>query len=144
MHLVLAILLLIIDQASKLWVQRTLPMNQPHAILPPWLYLTHVENPGAAFSLLPGRRWFFIAAALIFLVFARTNLIQMTRQSPSSRWGLSLALTGTVGNLIDRIRYGSVIDFLDVPFFTVFNIADCCIVIGFGLIIWTQSQRRPS
>ncbi|NLN17885.1 MAG: signal peptidase II [Firmicutes bacterium] len=143
MHLVLAILLLIIDQASKFWVQRTLPMNKPHAILPPLLYLTYVENPGAAFSLLPGWRWFFIVVALAFLILVRTHLVQMTRENPSSRWGLALALAGTAGNLIDRIRHGSVIDFLDVPFFTVFNIADCCIVIGFGLIIWNQFHSHP-
>lgn len=144
MYLALAALLLIIDQASKLWVQRTLPLGVPHAIFPPWFYFTHVENQGAAFSLLVGRRWLFIAAAGGFVLLAWANRTAISRQKGMFRWGLALGLAGAIGNLIDRIRLGSVIDFLDLRVFPVFNIADSCIVIGFGLMIWSQLQGPNS
>ncbi|MGI6611509.1 MAG: signal peptidase II [Limnochordia bacterium] len=144
MHLALAVLLLIIDQASKLWVQRTLPLGEPHAILPPWLYFTHVENQGAAFSLFAGQRWLFVTAATGFVLLAWANRAIVARQDRMFRWGLALGLAGAMGNLIDRVRQGSVIDFLDLRLFPVFNIADSCIVIGCGLILWSQLQGPTS
>lgn len=136
-------LVLVLDQATKYWVARTVPLDTGFAVAP-FLNLVHVRNPGAAFGLLAGLgdRYLMLGltlaalAALFFLVF---------RVAPRNRWtGLSagFVLGGAVGNLIDRVRFGQVTDFLDFHLsgyhWPVFNLADSALTCGFillGLII---------
>ena len=140
--LVLILLILAADQATKLWVLAAL---QPYEVIPvmPSLNLTLVFNEGAAFSFLADaggwQRWFFVALALVVSV---VLLVWLWRLKPEDRMtaaGLSLVAGGAIGNLIDRIAYGHVVDFVDVYWrawhWPAFNVADSAITVGVGLLL---------
>ena len=110
-------------------------------LLPGVLHLTYVQNTGAAFGLFRGCAGLFIALAVVIAGWVSVELSQ--RPHPTlGRVGLSLILGGAVGNLIDRARLGSVIDFIDLRVWPVFNLADSAITIGVGLLLWL-AVRRP-
>ena len=137
MQLVLiALLVLVLDQASKYAVKSAMELNQSIPLIPRVFHLTYIQNPGAAFGLLANRTSFFIW--ITFLVVAL--ILVFYRQIPGDRrWtrlALAMMLGGAVGNLIDRLRAGSVVDFLDFRFWPVFNLADSAIVVGMGLLAW--------
>lgn len=142
-RLALAVLVLVADQISKLAVLR---LMEPYQSVPvfPGFNLTLAFNRGASFSFLSEaggwQRWLFsgisIAAAVVIVVLLR-------RTPPTDRLtglGLALVLGGAVGNLIDRLRLGHVVDFLDVFYrawhFPAFNIADSAISVGAALLVW--------
>lgn len=138
----LSLLLIVLDQASKLWVMANFHLYESIALLP-GVNFTYVHNTGAAFSFLSSQdgwqRWFFVAIALV----ATTVLtVWLTRLKDSERWmavTLSLILGGAIGNLYDRIAYGYVIDFVDVYVgvyhWPVFNVADCAISVGVVMML---------
>ena len=139
---------LVLDQLSKLAVIQSLDLYEV-IVLTPFFNLVHVVNPGAAFSLFadqPGwQRGFFIVIALIASV---VILYLMRQTSGRNRFSLALALIlgGAVGNVIDRILYGHVIDFLDLHVagwhWPAFNVADSAISVGAVLLIW-DGLRKP-
>jgi len=103
----------------------------------PWLSLTHVHNRGIAFSLLGGVSWLLpagIALTLLFMVFY--NRARWTR-GVIARPALALLAGGAVGNLIDRLRVGAVIDYVDLSVWPVFNLADVAVTVGAGLFVLT-------
>jgi len=133
----LSLLVLVLDQLSKLWVVANFDLYESIQLIPQ-LNFTYVHNTGAAFSFLSSaggwQRWFFVAIALVASI---SLSVWLTRLKPSERWmavTLSLILGGAIGNVLDRIAYGYVIDFIDVYYQTwhwpVFNIADCAISVG--------------
>ncbi|HZW49421.1 MAG TPA: signal peptidase II [Bacillota bacterium] len=137
MDLLIALLILLSDFFSKQWVMTTLPYAAATPFLPGLLQLRYVWNTGAAFSILTGQRWFLVVLASLAaaaLIFFRKKIIANQRIMRVI-WGLVFG--GTVGNLIDRIRFGYVIDYLEFDFITfpVFNIADSALVIGMGLYL---------
>lgn len=139
----LALLVLIADQLSKIWVIKNFSLGESVSLLPVFNF-TYARNYGAAFSFLGDaggwQRWLFTAIAVVVTVILSVWLSRLK----SSQWKLSLALVlivaGAVGNLIDRSLYGYVVDFLHVFYqdwhYPIFNIADCAITIGAGLLIW--------
>jgi len=139
----IALLVLAADQLSKLYIRAHF---QPYAmlpIIPNWLDLTYTLNPGAAFSLfatMPAqfRRVFFVALSAGAMVVLMGLLVRRST-SPASGVAFALILGGTVGNLIDRLVRGTVIDFIyfhHASFsYPVFNIADSAITFGVGVII---------
>jgi len=138
----LSLLALVLDQASKLAIANSMALYESIELLP-FFNLTYVHNPGAAFSFLSEaggwQRWFFAALALIMSI---ALTIWLTRLQKHEIWlaaALSLVLGGAVGNLIDRLLYGYVIDFLDVYYggshFPAFNIADSAITIGVTIML---------
>ncbi|CAG0962388.1 signal peptidase II [Anaerolineae bacterium] len=143
--LVIALIILIADQASKVWVIQNIPLNTTLDIIPPLsgiFVLTHITNSGAAFGLFPQLSLVFTLIALaVSLVIVFYN-----RSIPSDQWlvrlSLGLQLGGALGNLVDRLRFGSVIDLLYVRYFPVFNIADSAIVCGVILLMW-HLMRTP-
>jgi signal peptidase II len=138
LHLVAGILLILFDQISKWWVQSTLLPGHSLPVLPPWFFITHVQNPGAAFGLMANRTPLIIVVSLGVVIAAWVKRKQIARQPRTLRWGITLSLSGAIGNLIDRIRVGQVIDFLDLRIWLwVFNVADICIVVGVTLLIWS-------
>lgn len=153
-RLALAALLILLDQASKLAVLRLL---EPYQTIPvvPGFNLTLAFNRGASFSFLADaggwQRWLFSGIALAASVII---VILLRRTPPAERLnglGLSLVLSGAVGNLIDRLWLGHVVDFLDVYYrswhFPAFNIADSAISIGAALLVlgmWRQERAAPS
>ena len=135
-YTVLTFLLVLADQASKAWIRTTLEEGQSLPIIKPYLYFTYVLNSGAAFGLFAQQTWLFIIAGLVALGLVWYYRQQLYHQSPLTRWGVSLALAGALGNLIDRIRIGHVIDFIDITIWPVFNVADMAIVGGVVLLFW--------
>ena len=143
----LVLLVVVLDQASKLWVLANFELYESVPVIPGLFNLTFLRNTGAAFGMFAGhpawwRQGFFIGVALIALVVIVIMQRRLGRQN--SWYTLSLALIGggALGNLIDRIRFGSVVDFLDVYIFNhhwpAFNIADSAISVGVGVFLLTQ------
>lgn len=125
--------LLIVDQLSKFWASANLMNQDPWVLIPGVFELHYTENRGVAFSMLQGQRWIFIPitiimTAVLFLMLLRSP---MRKDKPFSL-ACSMVIAGAIGNLIDRIVYGFVIDFLYFSLidFPIFNFADCCVVVG--------------
>jgi len=138
----LSLLALILDQASKLAVDGSMKLYQSIQIMP-YFNLTYVHNTGAAFSFLSEaggwQRWFFAGLALVISVVIAVWLARLKKHETMLAVALALVLGGAVGNLIDRLVYGYVIDFLDVYYqdwhWPAFNIADSAITLGVVLIL---------
>lgn len=141
---------LVADQLSKLYVKSHFQLYQSVAIVPDWLDLTYTLNPGAAFSLFASmpaafRAVFFIALSIVATVVLVALLAR--RATPlSSGIAFALILGGTVGNLIDRLAYGKVVDFIYFHHrsfsYPVFNIADSAITAGVAVIVIFGSFGR--
>ena len=118
------------DQMAKL-ATLTLELGETADFLPPILRLRRVHNYGAAWSSLSGARWLLIAATAIGIAALIWLLIKIVRH-PLGFWALTMVVGGGLGNLIDRIFRGYVVDMLDVMLFNypVFNVADCFVVVG--------------
>ena len=132
--------LLLVDQLIKLLVINTMYLYQSIKVIPNFLYITYVENDGGAFSILSGGRWFFVIMAIITLVLLFKFIFDDTKVSKFDTICYSLLASGIVGNLIDRVFHGKVIDYIDFYIFgfdaPVFNFADICIVFGALMIIY--------
>ena len=137
---------LILDQATKRSIVERFYYAERLEVIPGFFDLTHVRNPGGAFSFfadgpLEWRMAFFVGATLLALVLLTIFLVRHEGQDRLIPLALGLVMAGAVGNLIDRIAYGEVIDFLDVHLWggytwPTFNVADSAIVLGVGLLIF--------
>ncbi len=142
----LSLLVLVLDQASKWLVSHALQLYQSIAVVPGFR-LTYVHNTGAAFSFLSDaggwQRWLFALLALAISAVLTIWLLRLKPQEKLMAIALALVLGGAVGNLIDRLLYGYVIDFLDVYYqnwhWPAFNIADSAICIGVALMLLDNS-----
>jgi signal peptidase II len=141
-----------LDQLSKLAIERTLSLYQSVAVLP-FLEITRLHNTGAAFSFLADaagwQRWLFTALALIVSAVLAVWLRRIDR-SPVLASAVALILGGALGNVIDRLRLGHVIDFIFAHwgqhYFPAFNVADSAICVGAGLLLldtWLSSKAPP-
>jgi signal peptidase II len=138
----LSLLVLCLDQASKLAVDGSMQLFESIRLFQGF-NLTYVRNTGAAFSFLSQaggwQRWFFAGLALVMSSMMVLWLLRLKSHEKLMGAALSLVLGGAVGNLIDRVAYGYVIDFLDVYYqdwhWPAFNIADTAICIGVGLML---------
>ena len=146
----LAAAIVIVDQLTKWWALVALPLQRPVEILP-FFNLTLVYNRGAAFSFLAGaggwQRLFFIVLAMVI---ALAIAVWLARSAWRQRWlaaSLALVLGGAVGNVIDRVRFGYVVDFLDLHaggwHWPAFNVADSAITVGaVALLLVSLSDGR--
>lgn len=138
----LSILAIVLDQGSKLWVDGSMQLYQSIPVMP-YFNLTYVHNTGAAFSFLSEaggwQRWFFAGLALVISVVITMWIARLKAHETLLAVALALVLGGAVGNLIDRLIYGYVIDFLDVYVdnwhWPAFNIADSAITLGVVLML---------
>ncbi len=138
----LALLVVLLDQATKAWLRAALPLGQSLRLWPGVFHLTHTRNRGAAFSLLEGRTpWLALAAlvvvgAIIFAVEKRGA--RAARLPLSLALALALPLGGALGNFVDRVRLGYVTDMFDAVIinFPVFNVADSAITVGIAVLLW--------
>ncbi len=124
---------LAVDQGTKAWVAQALAPGQRVPLVPSVLNLTRVHNAGAAFGLLPQGTAAFLALAVITVVVLGAFLLSGKAQGLYG-WGAALLVAGALGNLLDRARLGYVLDFLELPHFPVFNVADAAIVLGAVLL----------
>ena len=142
MPLGIGILVFIIDQLVKHLVVSTMHLGQSLPVIKGIFHITYVLNPGAAFGMLEHQRWIFIVVALLVVVLALVFYKHIQQESLITRIGAGLLLGGALGNLLDRIQSGLVVDFLDFRIWPVFNIADIAICGGAAMLIWDMWQRR--
>jgi signal peptidase II len=139
-----------LDQLTKVVVDSLLPEGSSHAIIPGLVLLTHIRNPGTAFGLMRGSGPLLTAITVAAVIFIISYWFTIRRQEAPS-WllslGLALPLGGAAGNLVDRVRLGHVIDFIDFRVWPVFNVADTAITIGACLVAYyfffVQDARAP-
>lgn len=128
--------LAVLDQLLKLWATASLmPVGQA-PLIPGFIELQYVLNDGMAFSMLSGRRWLLITVtSVVLLVVAAVLVVRPMPRLERITW--MLILGGGLGNLIDRVRTGVVVDYLNFQFiqFPVFNFADICVCCGVGLLV---------
>ena len=134
-----------LDQLTKVLVQLKLPLGSQVPLIPGLLNLVHVRNKGAAFGLMSG--WppefvwlFFVVVIGLVLVVLGYLLWRLPDDHWSAALGYSLILTGALGNLIDRVRLGEVVDFIDVYWgryhWPAFNVADSLVCVGAAVMVW--------
>ncbi len=133
------------DQVAKLLVVRSFVPGESRAVIPPVFHLTYVQNIGAAFGLFKGQQWLFLVCSLLVSGWIIRELVQPRKLPALTAAAYALVLGGAFGNLIDRVRLGYVIDFLDFRVWPVFNVGDSAITIGVTFLIWQAlfSQSKP-
>ncbi|MGN1138946.1 MAG: signal peptidase II [Ruminococcus sp.] len=132
----LAALVAIADQLLKYLVVNFLDKSSPTVVIPNLLNLTYVENRGAAFGMLADARWIFITFTVLITIFLIYILFKKKIDSKLFLASVTLIIGGGIGNLIDRIFLGYVVDYLSISFFPpVCNFADYCITIGAVLLV---------
>jgi signal peptidase II len=150
-YLALIALLVGVDQAAKAWVAARIGLYESIGIIPGFFRLSHVQNKGAIFGTFNniGGRWISIVLLLLSLLALGLVLVYFLKTPPSDklqRLALTLIMTGALGNQIDRIFRGYVIDFLEFHarrfYFPTFNVADSCVTIGAALLIFVFFVRR--
>lgn len=146
----IAALVIVLDHLSKWWISSTMDFQQTIPVWP-FFSLVRVHNYGAAFSFLADaggwQRWFFIAigiAATVIIV----QLLRKHAHEPRMAWGLALILGGALGNVIDRVVLGYVVDFLYFHYhglaWPAFNVADTAISVGAAMLIWDSVFAKPA
>ncbi len=149
--LAIAILVVLFDQTTKAWILSSMGLHESYAVIDGFFNITSVRNPGAAFGFLAGapplfRAVFFIAVTVGAIVL----ILYYLKISKSDDYPLVLSLSfifsGAAGNLIDRVRFGEVVDFLDVYIgnyhWPAFNVADSAITVGAVVMITVMFRRR--
>lgn len=131
---------IIIDQLTKYWALNVLRDGGSIKIIGEFLRFTYAENRGAAFSILQGQRIFFVIATITMLTVLAYIYFKTKNIAKLSKLSIAMIAGGAIGNFIDRIRFGFVVDFIDVRFgsfynFPIFNIADSFVVCGTILMI---------
>ena len=140
--LIIAAFVVVVDQFTKYLVTSNMIEGMGIPIVDGIFHLTFILNPGAAFGILENNRWFFVLTALAvlaFLFYYRHVILSETRMV---QFGIALFAGGALGNLIDRIRIGLVIDFFDLRIWPIFNVADIAICLGVGLILWSTIKTE--
>jgi len=139
-YYLIALVMFLIDQGTKFLIAKNLELYEQIPVIGNFFLITSSRNRGAAFGILQDQLWFFIVVTIAVVAGIVWYLRKMTKEGrkllPTA---LALVLGGALGNFIDRLLMGEVVDFLQFNFgnytFPIFNIADSCIVIGVGLII---------
>lgn len=139
--LLLSPVVLIVDQLTKLYIDRTMKLYQSIPVVANLFSITYLRNRGAAFSFLSDASWrlpFFMLATVIAVIAIMVAFVKLRADQRFAAISLTLILSGAVGNLIDRVRLGEVIDFLDVYWrshhWPAFNIADSAICVGVAML----------
>lgn len=150
MYYIAILALIALDRLTKFWIQSSMALNDTIPVIDGIFHITYIHNHGAAFSILQGKQGFLLAftgmamiAIAVFLVMA----LKKRMLSPVGLWALALILGGGLGNFIDRLWLGYVVDFLDLRIWPIFNVADIAVCCGCGLLmfyilIWEPRQER--
>ena len=151
LFLVTTALLIGLDQLTKAWILTTLKIHEGFPVIDGFFNIVHVRNPGAAFGFLAGaspvfRSAFFIAVTVAAILMILHYLRRTRIEERALVFSLAFILSGAVGNLIDRIRFGEVVDFLDVyvgnHHWPAFNVADAAISTGAALLVLLLLKKR--
>jgi signal peptidase II len=149
----ISMLVVALDQATKYLVLNRMSLNESIPLLPDFIYFTYIQNPGSAFGFMSNlepfiRIPFFIAATLAatFIVYMYQKLLAHERIW--TRIALGLVWGGALGNLVDRLLYGKVVDFIEMRYFDyqwfpyIFNVADSCITVGLTYLLFEFIMGR--
>jgi signal peptidase II len=149
--LIVAPLLLILDQLSKLYIDRNFFLGESVTVFENFFHITYIRNKGAAFGILSGSPWrvpFFVTIGIVASFALLWYLYTTRRDQKLLQISLVMIFSGAIGNVIDRIRLAEVIDFVDVHWFQhhwpAFNVADSAITVGVALMIvdlWREERR---
>ena len=157
LYAIVAVIALILDQITKYWtsvniVENTAGYTEVRALIPGLIRLTNFHNSGAAFSFLANAswaRWFFVVLCLIFVAVVVYVLLQDIITSPGARWAAVFVMAGALGNCVDRVITGYVVDMLEFDFtilgrrFPVFNVADMYITVGAIVFVIFMLLEKP-
>lgn len=139
LYILLAVLMIAVDQGVKYWALTSLQAQQTIPLIDGVFHLTYVENRGAAFSMFAqfDSRWIFVTLAVIITAAIIVVLHKGLMQNALGRWSLVLVAAGAIGNAIDRVVHGFVVDMFDFRLihFPVFNVADIFICVGGALFV---------
>jgi signal peptidase II len=140
--LVVSLLVLVLDQATKLYIDKSMALHSSIAVIENFFSITYLRNKGAAFGILansPYRLPFFLMVSAVAACVIIVVIKKLREDQRLAAISLSLIFSGAVGNLIDRVRLGEVIDFLDAHWYNhhwpAFNIADSAICVGVFLLV---------
>ncbi len=142
-----------LDQYTKYYIAGNYALAESHIFIPKVLDITYVKNSGAAWGMLSDRTWLLISITAVVMLICIALILKYGTKNKLLFWAMILVLSGGIGNMIDRVlRGGSVVDFLHFSFwpqFPVFNIADCAIVLGAGLLVlyflidlWREAKQK--
>ncbi len=147
---IVALLIVVLDQLTKWLVVTNIPYGgswSPWEWLSPYARIVHWSNTGVAFGMLQGMNPVFIGLAILVSGAIIYYYQQIDKKDWLIRLALMMELGGAIGNLIDRIQYGHVIDFISIGRFPVFNVADSCITVGVVVLligVWVQEKREKA
>ncbi|MBQ6352671.1 MAG: signal peptidase II [Lentisphaeria bacterium] len=146
-----AFAVLLLDQGTKIWIERAFRLHESRPLIDGWLSFTSVRNHGAAWSMLSGQTWLLLLVALAAFAAILYFFRRLAEGYPERYFAQFLTLSGIIGNSIDRLWRGAVVDFIDVHYYThwsypVFNVADIAICTGVGLYVlstFLRPERKP-
>jgi len=127
--------LLALDRITKAWASQTLALGDPQPLVGNAIRLTRVHNTGGAFGILASSPALFIAVSLVIAALAVGAFVFLRGRRPLLRLALVFVFVGAVGNVIDRLTLGYVVDFFEIVGFPVFNVADSCVTVGAVLLV---------
>lgn len=131
-----AVVLIVLDQLVKAWTVTNIALDTVEPFLPGFMSLAYLRNYGAAWSILQNQQWFFTIVTLVVVTALIWYYIKQIQGNIWTLFSLSLMIAGALGNFIDRIRLGYVVDMFHLDFisFPVFNVADICLSVGVGIL----------
>ncbi len=137
LYYILALLIIGVDQLTKYMTVANIDLYEVVNVIPNVLSWMYLRNTGAAWSILEGQMWFFYIVTLVVVVVVVYYLQKYGRQSGLLALSLSFILAGSIGNVIDRLRFGYVVDMIRLEFidFPIFNVADMALSVGVALMI---------
>ncbi|GGE22373.1 lipoprotein signal peptidase [Marinithermofilum abyssi] len=141
----IAVAVLLLDQVTKWFVLHRMELYESIPVWDDVFHITSHRNRGAAFGILQNQQWLFIGITVVVTAVLLVYIYRLRKEGAMMLWSLSLILGGAVGNLIDRVRFGEVVDFLDFRLihYPIFNVADSAIVIGVCLMV-IVTLRQPA
>ena len=148
----IAVIVFALDRITKIWVEQNIPLFEARPVVGEYVRIVHTQNTGAAFGLLPERTTLLSVLSVLAVLAIVYYYRQFANSSPLVTATLGMQLGGAFGNLLDRVRQGYVVDFVDVGIpngvrFWAFNIADSSIVLGIifvTLLLWQEERKTAA
>lgn len=135
---------ILIDQLTKILVSGNMELYESIPIIPKVFNITYIQNKGAAFGMLANHRWIFMIVSTIAIIAMCVYLFRFCKEGMFFKVGIALVISGGIGNMIDRVFLGYVVDMIEATFietlfnwsFAIFNVADSFVCVGAGIVIF--------
>ncbi len=136
--------ILLVDQFCKFLILKYIGLNTTCVIIKGAFSITPILNAGGGFGIFPNQTLLFISISILTIIFIIYTLLSRKLKGKIFVYSISMILAGALGNLVDRLRLGAVIDFIDFKVWPVFNIADACITVGVVMLVWQLIKCKSS